>query len=876
MSKLGLLGAIATVMAAQTNPDFFEMRVRPILAQNCFACHTKSALGGLRLDSREAVLKGGKSGPAIVPGKAADSLLISAVERTHARLKMPPQGALKSEEVADLRKWVDEGAVWPSQTTPKPLAASITPEQRSFWSFQPVRKTSSIANIDSFLLAKMQTAGLKPAPPADKRTLLRRVTFDLTGLPPTPEELNAFIADRSPNAFEKVVDRLLASPHYGERWARHWLDLARYSDGRGGARDDDPYPNAFRYRDWVIDALNKDMPYDTFVKAQIAADQMPEDQRKSLLPGLGFQTIGESDNDRVDVTTRVFLGLTVGCAQCHDHKFDPIPTRDYYSMLGIFHSSKTGEYPLTSPEVVEVYKKAKKVSEDKKAELKLAIERQTTQVIDMLASQTEQYIYAAWEVISKRSEAAAAKDLDPETLERWVKYLQVPHRDHKYMSPWDDLRAGKATEAQVKAAARKIHSDLADVMAERKAIQDRNYVKLGGLEGMKDTDKVISTLVEALPIEKFYFWRDMASGPYKVEDLNFKGGICYYGTKEAPRFLGPQWKRYMEALDAESKAAEKAIPPLYPFWHVLKDSDKPANVKIAIRGDVANPGDEAPRAFLSILCNGQPKPFHNGSGRLELANAIASAANPLTARVMVNRIWQYHFGEGIVRSTSNFGQLGERPTHPELLDYLAARFVESGWSIKAMHREMLLSSAYRMSSAIGPEAAAKDPDNRLFSRAPMQERIDAEGLRDSILAVAGSLDEAIGGPSKPLSDDFHRRAIYATVSRSKPDRTMAMFDFPDPNATAEQRTVTVGPLQRLYFMNSKFVADQSKALAERVTREAGDDRRTRIARAYDLLFGRPVSAAEMKAGLEYVKSESNPWPKYMQVLLGTAEFSAIQ
>ena len=618
--------------------------------------------------SREGLLKGGKSGPAVVPGKAADSLLIAAIERTHPRLKMPPQGALKTEEVADIRKWVDQGADWPSQTVPKPLTTSITPDSVPFGRFNPSGRPHHCQrqSSDSFLLAKMQIAGLKPAPPADKRTLLRRVTFDLTGLPPTPEEVNAFVADRSSNAFEKVVDRLLNSPHYGERWARHWLDLARYSDGRGGARDDDPYPNAFRYRDWVIDALNKDMPYDIFVKAQIAADQMPKDTRKSLLPGLGFQTIGESDNDRVDVTTRVFLGLTVGCAQCHDHKFDPIPTRDYYSMLGIFRSSKTDEYPLASAEVVEAYKKAKKVSEDKKAEVKLAIERQTTQVIDMLASQTEQYIYAAWRVISKRNEETAAKDLDPETLERWVKYLQVSQRDHKYMSPWDDLGAGKATEAEVQSCRPQDSLGSRRGHGGKKSNSGSQLREAWRPGGMKDTDKVISTLVEALPIEKFYFWRDMASGPYKVEDINFKGGIYYYGTKEAPRFLGPQWKRYIEALQDESKAAEKAIPPLYPFWHVLKDSDKPANVKIAIRGSEANLGEEAPRAFLSILCNGEPKPFHNGSGRLELANAIASPDNPLTARVMVNRIWQYHFGEGIVRSTSNFGQLGERPTHPEL------------------------------------------------------------------------------------------------------------------------------------------------------------------------------------------------------------------
>ena len=536
-------------------------------------------------------------------------------------------------------------------------------------------------------------------------------------------------------------------------------------------------------------------------------------------------------------------------------------------MLGIFRSSKVDQYPLAAMDVVEAYKKAKKISEDKKAELKLANERQTAQVVDVLASKTEHYVFAAWQLMVKpslkSSEAAAAKELDPETLERWVKYLKVTERDHKFMSPWDDLmrRSGgpeKATEDEVKAVARDIHSSVAQVLSERKAIQDRNYVKLGGLEGMKDTAKVIATLVEALPIDKFYFWRDMASGPYKVEDLDFKGGIYYYGTKDAPRFLGAYWKGYMETLQAENKAAEKAIPPLYPFWHVLKDSDKPANAKIAIRGDEANLGEEAPRAFLSILCDGNPKPFQNGSGRLELANAIASADNPLTARVMVNRIWQYHFGEGIVRSTSNFGQLGDRPTHPELLDYLAARFVESGWSIKTMHREMLLSSAYRMSSGISKEAGAKDPDNRLFSRAPLQERIDAESLRDSILAVAGSLDPSIGGAPQPLTDEYRRRTIYATISRSKPDRTMAMFDFPDPNATSEQRTVTVGPLQRLYFMNSKFVAAQAKALAERVTREGGVDERKRIARAYDLLFGRPVSAAELRAGLDYVKKSRSP------------------
>jgi hypothetical protein len=390
---------------------------------------------------------------------------------------------------------------------------------------------------------------------------------------------------------------------------------------------------------------------------------------------------------------------------------------------------------------------------------------------------------------------------------------------------------------------------------------------------MKDTDKVISTLVDALPIEKYYFWRDMASRPYKVEDLNFDGGVFYYGPKEVDRFLGEHWKRYLTTLRLEAKQLEAAIPPAYPFWHVLKDSDKPRNTKVAIRGDTSNPGEEAPRQFLTILSEGEPKPFSRGSGRGELANAIASASNPLTARVMVNRIWKHHFGEGIVRSTSNFGQLGDRPSHPELLDYLALQFIKSGWSVKAMHREMILSAAYQMSSA--EDTGGKDPENRLFSRAPVRERLDAEALHDSILAVAGTLDRTVGGPATPLDGENLRRAIYATVSRSKPDRTMAIFDFPDPNATAEQRIVTVGPMQRLYFMNSSFVARQSTALAELLRKEAKDDQ-ARIRLGYEILFGRPATNKEIELGMEFLAQTPNAWPQYAQVLFGTAEFSAVQ
>jgi len=848
---------------AATPNDFFEQSVRPILADHCFACHTKAALGGLRLDSREAVLRGGKSGPAALPGKSSESLLLQAVEHRHAKLKMPPTEKLAPEQIDSLRQWIDSGLPWPEAKT---AAAAQT-----LWSLQPVRKPATSGGIDAFLQAQRLKAGLKANPSADRRTLIRRLSFDLIGLPPTPEEITAFVNDRSPNAYEKVVDRLLASPHYGERWARHWLDLARYSDGKQAAREDTPYPNAFRYRDWVVDAFNKDLPYDTFVKAQLAADHLND---TALLPALGFQTLGESDNDRVDVTTRVFLGFTVGCAQCHDHKYDPIPTKDYYALLGVFQSSKTSEHALVSKDVAGRYKAAKKASAEKQEELKQFLDRQVSQVTDILASQTSQYLMAARAVVLGRK--PDTQGLDSETLDRWVAYFRRTEREHPFLKEWDALmKNGGGSDAEAESAARNLHASIQDLFAEKKAMEDRNYVKLGGLEGMKNTGKVIATLVEALPIEKYYFWRDLASRPYKVEDINFPGGVYYYGPKDVERFLGAHWKSYLDRLRAESKELEKAVPPPYPFWHILSDAEKPKNAKLAIRGNASNLGEEVPRHFLSALSSSEPKPFTQGSGRLELANAIASPENPLTARVMVNRLWNHHFGEGIVRSTSNFGQLGDRPTHPELLDYLAVRFIERGWSVKSLQKELVMSAAYQMSSSESgrEDAVTKDPDNKLLWRANVRERLDAEALRDSILAAAGTLDRSLGGEPKPLGDDYRRRTLYATVSRGIPNRTMAMFDFPDPNSTSEQRLITVGPMQRLYFMNSPFVAAQSKALAARLTAEAATDR-ARIERAYEIVYGRPASPEEIKLGLDFVAA--NPWPQYTQALFGAAEFSAVQ
>jgi Protein of unknown function (DUF1553)/Protein of unknown function (DUF1549)/Planctomycete cytochrome C len=867
---LGLVCA-ALLRAGESGAVLFTSKVQPLLAHNCFACHTASRLGGLRLDSREAMLQGGKSGPAIVSGDPDESLLIQAVSHTHPRLKMPPTGKLKDEEIADLRNWIKSGAVWPEMpAVSKTPDYVITAEQRAFWAFQPVRKPAlpAVKNaawirdpIDRFILAKLEQNGLAPAGPAKKRALIRRAAFDLTGLPPSPGEVDAFVNDNTPGAFAKVVDRLLASPHYGERWARYWLDLARYADGQLGASKDTPYENAFRYRDWVVKALNDDMPYDRFVKAQIAGDFMGD---ADLLPALGFVALGASADERVDVTTKTFLGLTVGCAQCHNHKYDPIPTKDYYSLLGVFKSTQSDEVPLVSKDAVEAWKKQKKKVDDLQEAIDDFVKKQSADLSEILAAKTARYMVAAWK-------GTADADLNPEILDRWKGYLKDPEKEHPFLKPWFAVTAANADAAAVTKAAEDFQKSVMAMFAEKREIDDRNYVKLGGAKGAKDEKTRQYTNLESLEIEKYYLWRDLASDPYSREGVKFSGGIYYYGAKNIDPWLGREWKLHLEQMRAGLARLKQELPKQYPFLHAMRDAAKPANARVAIRGDQSNLGEEAPRRFLQILCAGEPRPFANGSGRLELANAIATADNPLTARVIVNRVWQLHFGQGIVRSPSNFGQLGERPTHPELLDYLAARFVENGWSLKKLHREMMLSSAYMLSTDHSAANHAKDPGNRLLWRANLRQRLDVEALRDSLLAAAGTLDLSIGGPAQVLDEKNHRRTLYAYIGRTKPDPMLTLFDFPNPNNASEQRAVTAGPLQRLFFMNSEFVHEQAKALAGRLEGSDAD----KIDRAYRLLFARPPAAQELEAGITFLAKGGDAWTEYAQVLLSSSEFSAV-
>ncbi len=877
-----MLAACLTTAAAQQDAEFFETKIRPMLAAHCYSCHTQTAMGGLRLDSREAAMAGGKSGAVIVPGNPAASKLIEAVKRTGA-VKMPPTAPLTASDVALLEEWIRRGAAWPESKAVASHAAkgfTITPEHRKFWSFQPLAavKPPRLENaswvktgVDAFVLAKLGENKLEPNPPADRTTLLRRVTLDLTGLPPTPEEAEAFRNDKSPDAFAKVVDRLLASPRYGERWARHWLDLARYSDGLLAAGVDTPLPNAFRYRDWVVDALNNDMPYNTFVKAQIAADLLPEAEREALMPGLGFQAIVTSPNDQVDTTTKVFLGLTVGCAQCHDHKYDPIPTRDYYSLLGVFRSSAGHQYPLVSDAEAKAFAEQKKKVDAQKEIINDFLIDQQKLLVDMLARHTADYVVAAWQKM--QGQAADSKGLDEETLGRWVEYLKNRDKEHPYMTDLYAVLDAKPTLAQVREAAAKYQAFVLALLDESKEVDDRNYVAFGGKKGMKDEKTRQYTNIVALPVLKFYQWRELASGPYYIDGFRAPAGIYYYAPKEMDRWIGGFAKAHLEQLRAELQALEARLPPQYPFLHTLKEGPKPADVKVAIRGDNKTLGEVAPRQFLSVLCDGEAKPFTKGSGRLELAEAIA--AHPLTARVIVNRLWQHHFGAGIVRTPSNFGQMGERPSHPELLEYLARKLVEANYSLKAVHREILLSSTYALSPAHRTGAAQVDPENKLLWRANVRPRLDMESLRDSVLAVSGTLDLTKGGAPQPLSETNPRRSLYLTVSRTRLDATMSLFDFPDPNATAEERPTTIGPLQGLFFLNSQFISGQAKALAARVEKEGGAEAEARIRRAYALLFTREPDADELRLGIEYTAKGTTGWPQYLQVLLGSGEFTSV-
>jgi len=735
---LGFLGtAVLSGLAAAPTPSqvqFFESRVRPVLADNCYKCHSQQAekvKGGLLLDTREGVLKGGESGPALIPGEPDKSLLIKAVRYADPDLQMPPKGKkLADAQIEDLVAWVKMGAPDPRVATVAQKAWSDS--SKKHWAWQPLKKSAvpeardaawAKTPIDNFILAKLDEKDLKPNPIADKRTLIRRATFDLIGLPPTAEEVEAFVKDESPEAFARVVDRLLASPHYGERWGRHWLDVARYSDTKGQVRrqrEDPSYPYAWSYRDYVIRSFNEDKPYNAFIIEQIAADKLPATARNPAnLAALGFLTLGErfmgmqNDviNDRIDVVTKGFLALTVTCARCHDHKFDPIPTKDYYSLHGIFASCAEPEFePVISkitpgPEYSEYYKK------------RMDLEREKTS------------LEAQFAAMRRSRNREGIKKLQRETRE--------------------------------------------------------NQTAIARLE------------------------------------LTHPG------------------------------APERAM--------VLEDLPKPHDSPVFIRGDAGNKGPAVPRHFVEVLSGSFRPSWTNGSGRLQLAYAIANNNNPVTARVMVNRVWMHHFGEGFVPTPDDFGTMSEDPSHPELLDYLASRFMEEGWSLKKLHRQIMLSSVYQQSSANNPRFAQVDPNNRLLWRANIR-RLEFEALRDSLLAIGGALDQTMYGRPVNLEKEPYstRRTIYGRIDRSDVDDVLVNFDFANPDLPSGRRHETTVPQQALFLMNSPLVVEQAKKLITIAEFQSCQDDAGRIKFLYERIYQRPPRPDEIALGLEFINQTPDP------------------
>ncbi len=783
---LAIAMAFSFAPARAADPDgvaFFEKTIRPLFVDHCNRCHGAKAekvKGNLRLDIKAGWEKGGDSGPAVVGTDPERSPLIRAVRRDHKTIAaMPPDKPLSKEQIADLEAWVKRGAPAPDDGATIGTKTIDIAAARGRWPFVPVPERVAVpavrdaawprTDIDRFLLAKLEERGLRPVADADRRTLIRRATFDLIGLPPTPEEIDAFVNDEAPNAFAKVVERLLASPHYGERWGRHWLDVVRYAD-TAGDNSDYPIPQMVRYRDWVIDAFNRDLSYDQFLREQLAGDLIggaSEAERQRRIVATGYianaRRFGSrvddypqhlTIEDTIDNLGRAFLGLTLNCARCHDHKFDPVTMKDYYALYGYFAGTR---YPWPGIE------------------------------------------------LEKRQ-----RDLVP--------------------------------------------------------------------------------LVPAAEVDRVRKERDAADAKLDLELRYLRVGMGFARSKE-------RRDEWLKKIDAKKKERErlKQAPMPYPQAYAVAEAAKIADVAMQMKGNPEQPGDVVRRRFLEVLGAQPLMDEDKTSGRLQLANAIASPANPLTARVLVNRLWHWHFHRGLVPTPNDFGKQGAAPTHPELLDHLARRFVEKGWSIKAMHREMMLSRAYQLASTGDvPGAATKDANNELLAKF-RRHRLDAESIRDALLAASGQLDRTPGGPH-PFPDqskwdftqhkpfravyDHDKRSVYLMTQRIARHPFLAIFDGADTGASTASRTTSTTTLQSLYLLNDPFAHAQAKAFAERM-RAARSDDRDRIDWAYRVALGRPATAEEIARAMRFLAGAAEgdaaaAWEAFARTITRLNEFVYIE
>lgn len=909
----GYLGASATPTPEQI--EFFESKIRPVFVEHCYSCHSEKAekiKGGLKLDTRDALLKGGTSGPVITPGDPDASLLIKAVRYTDPEMQMPPKDKkLPAEQIADLEAWVKMGAPDPRDTPgPKPLT-EVAEARAKHWAFQPVTKPAlpKVKNprwtktaVDNFVLARLEEKKLKPAPAADRRTLIRRVSYDLLGLPPTPEEVEAFVNDKKPDAFARLVDHLLASPHYGERWGRYWLDLARYADTRGylAGGEERRYAFSHTYRDYVVRAFNEDKPYDQFLVEQIAADRLELGEDKRALAALGFLTLGrrflnnQNDiiDDRIDVVTRGTLGLTVTCARCHDHKFDPIPTKDYYSLHGVFASSEEpSERPLLgahkdSPEYQDFLNAREKIQK----EIADFEAKEIAKFRHDLLQNVGDYLLAARDVVklddqSKFDTFAGERKANPAVLRRWMAELEKRRTNSDpVLAAWFELSALDESEI-----ATNLPSRLAGFSNEPSHVNPAVAKAL--LEGVTNSLNQVVAVYSKLFRDVEAEWKaaleaadkEKKSAPETLADSNREALRFLLHGQGAPPNLDESEVRRMHARRLGEGAApmRNRIEALNwthagapPRAMAMADRANPGDSHVFIRGNAGNRGPKALRQFLEVLSGPEHAPFTNGSGRLDLARAIANRNNPLTARVYVNRVWQHHFGAGLVATAGDFGVRTEAPVHRELLDYLAAEFIGQGWSTKKLHRLILISSTYQQTSDAPPDSLKADPDNRYLSRFNRQ-RLDFEAMRDTLLAIAGKLDRTVGGlPVDIVSEPFtRRRAVYGLIDRQNLPGLFRTFDFANPDVSNQGRFTTTVPQQALFMLNSPFVIEQARALVERAEVKHAATPAEKIRAMQRLVWQRPAEREEIRLGEQFVaapaekEAKLSPLEKYAQVLL---------
>ncbi|HVE40366.1 MAG TPA: DUF1553 domain-containing protein [Planctomycetota bacterium] len=930
---LFLLGGLAFAQDSidPKSVEFFEKKIRPVLADRCFSCHSAQAeklKGSLYLDTREGFLKGGDTGPSIVVGDPKKSLLMKAVHWEDDDLKMPPKKKLAAEQIADLESWVRNGAVWGAPVkvagARKKQVGLTIEEGRKFWAYRPPQKPAPPAvkdaawpasDIDRFILAKLEAASLRPSPPADKAVLLRRVYFDLVGMPPSPEEVDAFVKDGSADAFEKVVDRLLASRAYGERWGRHWLDVARFGESltlRGFVMKE-----AWRYRDYVIDAFNADMPYDRFIREQIAGDLLPskgtEERRRQLTAAtflmLGNANLEEQDkkqlemdvvDEQLDTLGRAFLAQTISCARCHDHKFDPIPTRDYYALAGILKNARALEHSnvsnfIQTPLPVDPSREV----EIKKQEAAIAaLQARIKAEKDKTAIAKGQGPKAYGPISPQEIPGVVLDDAGAEKVGEWKSstfsgtYIgsgyahdEAVGKGEKSLTFHPELTAGmyevrfayspgsnRATNVPVtilSAAGEKVIT----VNEQENPAIDGRFVSLGQYrfennqgyvlvsnEGTKG--HVTADAVVFLPVD----------GPFDRAQ-----GKLDQGKKEKPAASSA-----VKELEEELKKLQNDGPRRDMVMGVREEKEI-GDLRIHVRGSVHSLGEKAPRGFLQVATTGPvPALPARESGRRELADWVASAENPLSARVMANRAWHWLFGAGLVRTTDNFGTTGELPSHPELLDHLAARFVEDGWSVKKLVRQIVLSNTYGQAAVSAAKAPESDPENRLL-RGANRRRLDAECLRDTALSVSGQLKlDPPNGPSYPasLASDYGykasglQRSVYLPVFRNAMAEMIEVFDAADASvATGRRNTSTVAP-QALYLMNNAFVLEQARAAAKRLLAERHEDDRARLVRAWRLALGRTPSEGEAAVALRHLAaSKGEPgWTSVVHALFASADF----